>query len=150
MVCLYIYRLSTERLVAHTLYFSLFPPGVKIDYWQIRCFRVLSTWPYEAVCMHLKMRVSKCCTMSLFEYVELKYVSSCISYRSSRSVRPCEPTTCVGVAVCKFKIVCLRVNLLCVLGLVLRVCDPLSCELRRVAVELQGCPRLFSFAGLNL
>ena len=94
------------------------------------------------------MSVLKCCIVSLFKHVELKYVRSCISYRSSRSVRPCEPTTCVGVVVCKFMIVCLRANLLCVLGLVLRVCDPLSWGLRRVAVELWGRPLLFSFAGL--
>ena len=116
---------------------SLFPPGMK---WlvinKLDAYLCSFTWLYEEIYMYLKMRVFNCCNMSLFEHMQLNYVNSRIAYYSSRYIRPCEPTICVGVVVCKFIIVCLRVIRLYMLGWVLRVCDPSSCELWCVAVEL--------------
>ena len=137
--------LSTERVIAHSLYFLPFSPGVKrLAINEMDACLYLFTWLYEGICIYLKLWVFKCCNMSLFEHMLFKYVSSCIAYCLSCSVRPCEPTICAGSSSINFVIVCLHVNLLCMLGWVLRVCDPSSWELRCVAVELWVHPLWFS------
>jgi len=65
----------------------------------------------------------------------LNYERVMYSIHLSRSVRPCEPTICYVVTICKLNLYRMYIHST-MIGWVLRVCDSLSCVLRRVTVEL--------------